>query len=172
MESVVMGFSTTSASPISWAIKKVEGTEFSHVYIRVYSKSVDRWLVYHASRSDLHFTNWPTFQKENEILEEYELICSEEQKSEVLKFCIDRMGVPYGRLQLIGMGIVRLAKLWLKKEINNPFTDGAKTQVCSEFAGRVLKLLGMDIPEKALEVEGPKWIREQVLNYPHVVYLK
>lgn len=165
MEEIIFGFSTAKGfSPISWAIQKVEGTEYSHVYIRVFSKSINRWLLYHASRDNLHFTNWDAFQDENKVIEEYAIPVTEDEKSDILGFCVDRMGYKYGKIQLIGMGIVRIAKLWFNKEIDNPFSDDEKTQVCSELAGRVLQRLGESIPDKALEVEGPKWIRERVIE--------
>ena len=58
------------------------------------------------------------------------------------------------------MGIAQ--RFNLKK---NPFSDGVKTQVCSEIVGRFLQdVLGWG-KDLDLDLVGPKEIRESILGY-------
>lgn len=100
-------------------------------------------------------------QQKNIIVEEYAVIVTEEQKNKILQYCIDTVENPYGTLQLIGMGIARLQKVITGKG-KNPFRDGERSQVCSELVGRILRIIGMDIQEEDLEIEGPKFVRDLV----------
>lgn len=158
---IVIGFSTASHfNLISRSIRLAEGTAFSHVYTRFYDPSIDRWMIYHASHSDLHFTNMECFLAKNKVIEEFYIDVDHETRERALQYCVDRVEIPYGRLQLVGMLIVRLAKLWFNKSIKNPFHDGESTQVCSELVAHLLKIIGEDIDLKLVEVEGPKWINK------------
>jgi hypothetical protein len=61
-------------------------------------------------------------------------------------------------MQLVGMGIIRLAKAWFGIKIKNPFADKERRQVCSELVGYLLAHLGYSIDTAALETEGPAFI--------------
>lgn len=76
--------------------------------------------------------------------------------------CVDRVGWPYGMWQLFGMGVVRLINAWFDIQISNPFSDGKRTQVCSELAGHVLYKLGAPVELNKLEYEGPRYINQVV----------
>lgn len=164
MNDIIVGFSTSSRknSWISAGIRFVERTPYSHVYIRFYSESLERWLVYHASHTDIHFNNIETFNNENKVLEEYRVLTNSQKRKEALQLCVDRVGRPYGRLQLVGMGIVRLIHSWFDVRLKNPFSDGEKTQVCSELVGHVLNKLGFSISISDLEFEGPRYIHKYI----------
>lgn len=162
---LMIGFSRPkNFNPISWIIRAVGGTSYSHTYIRIYSASIDRFLVYHASKKDIHFSNWNTFQRHNEIIEEYPFPVTQEQKREILQFCVDNIETPYGRLQLMGMGLVRIVKLWFDRTISNPLKDGTKSSICNELVGRILQKLGSDIKDSDLESQDLKFIRQKTLD--------
>jgi len=165
-DNIIIGFSTAKAknAPIAVAIRAVERTPYSHVYLKFYSASIDRWLIYHASHTNVHFNNIETFNEENKILEEYEMFSTPEDRREALQLCVDRVGLPYGRRQLIGMAYVRLVKAWFGRKISNPFADGKRTQVCSEIAGRIIRILKGPIDVSLLEYEGPRYIHDVVLE--------
>lgn len=169
-EHVTIGFSRPKGfSILSTIIRWVEGTKFDHTYLRIYSKSLDRWLIYHASKTSLHFSNWESIQANNVICEEYELPIFEAEKVKILQYCVDNLEKPYGVLELIGIGWVRLARA-LGYKIKNPFSDGLKTEVCSEVVGHVLKMIqdhddGPFITDEQLETEGPKFIRDEVAKW-------
>lgn len=154
-----IGFSTKKhENAFSYVIKKVENTKYSHVYLKFYSKSLDRYLVYHATGDGLYFLGFVKFSNENKIFKEYLISASEEEKTKILKWCVDNSGKEYGKLQIIGIGIVRLIKHLFGKVINNPFANGDKKQVCDETVARVLQILGYNFIEADIEREGPKWI--------------
>lgn len=161
---IVIGFSTSSNrnSLVSAAIRAVERTPYSHVYMRFWSDSIERWLVYHASHTNIHFNNIETFHEQNVVLDEYEVRATTEQRKDVLQLCVDRVGWPYGTMQLVGMGYVRLTHAWTGLKVPNPFSDGERTQVCSELAGHVLYKLGAPIDLGLLEYEGPRYIHDTV----------
>ena len=55
-------------------------------------------------------------------------------------------GVSYGYGQIIGIGIVKLAYAF-GKVIQNPFSTGKDSMVCSEFVGYILKeILQLKLP--------------------------
>jgi hypothetical protein len=165
MDSIIIGFSTSKYkwNPIAAAIRLAEGAPFSHTYVKFWSPSIQRWLIYHASRTRLNFMNLEFFQKESKIVEEHEIPVTPEQKVKVIQYCVDTVWKSYGTRQLLGMAWVRL---WRRLGVaaKNPFRDNQRTQVCSELVGHVLRIIGEDIDPRVLEVEGPRWIHGKVLE--------
>lgn len=157
---IIVGFSSPRKFHVlSWIIKNVEHTDFSHVYIKIFSRSLDRYLVYQASGLAVNFCGQDTFYAHNRDIAEFAIPVTPEQKVEVLKKCVDLAGKPYGMKSLIGIGLVRLAGLvgW---KIRNPFADGSKTYVCSECAATLLVILGFKFDE--LDSTTPKDIYEKL----------
>lgn len=144
MPKVVIGFSTSQiANPLSWLIRTVDRVPFSHMYVRFYATSLDRVLVYHAAKHSLHFVEWERFKKTNKIIEELSFDCSPRQFVEIMQLCVDTAGIKYGMLTLIGIAIRIFGQrtgLWAQ----NPFKDGQKSYICSEFIYEVCKILGME----------------------------
>jgi hypothetical protein len=158
-DSIIIGFSTNKHSILSRIICKIEGTPYSHVYVRFYSESIGRWLVYHAALNSVHFDNHPSFLSKNHVIEEFELKTQYDCKVEALQLCVDRVGTPYGKAQLVGMGLVRLVKSVFNVKISNPWTGG---QVCSELVARILNVLQAPIDMSLIEYEGPRYIHQVV----------
>lgn len=158
---IVVGFSTTRKwKPLSWAIKLVEKTPYSHTYLRFSSSNLDRDFIYQASDDSLNFMNMQTFSHKNIIIEEFVIPVTAEEKRAIMQYCIDKNGVPYGMLQIVGMGIVRLTKLWFGRSIHNPFRGDDKTQVCLELVGRALGKLGAPMTEQDLNEGRLTWIHD------------
>lgn len=154
-----IGFSRpTEDTLISRAIRLVERTPYSHVYVRFYSENLDRHLCFHANIDNVHFLRYSKFLKKNTVIEEFEIELNPEQKKKAMQFCIDRAAIRYGTTQLIGMGIIRLVRAWFGIKIKNPFADKERRQVCSELVGYLLSHLGYPIDTTALETEGPAFI--------------
>jgi len=138
MKSVTIGFSKARSklSILSWIIRKVEGTEFSHVYMKLKNGKIDD-LYYHASGSRVNFMGSRIFNHKNITIEEVELDVSNKKYYSMLNFAIDKVGEPYSISQLFGILIVRLFALF-NKNINNPF--GKRGYVCTELVGEILNL--------------------------------
>jgi hypothetical protein len=139
---IIVGFSTPKKTKIvPTIIKLVEHTSFSHVYIKIWSNTLKRYLVYQASGTTVNFCSTEIFDLKNKIIAEYKIEITEEQKINILQKCVDSVGKPYGVGSLVGLGLVRFCAMFGKK-INNPFADGSKTYICSEIAATLLLSLG------------------------------
>lgn len=164
MESIIIGFSKPrSFGILAWLIMVVERSEFSHVYMKTYSKSLDRWLIYQASGTKVNFIGQEKFYEHNESVKEYLFDVNPESKTKFLVKAVDTVGTPYGVKQLIGIGLVRLGKVFGLK-LTNPFRDNRATYVCSELAAEVLEeITGINIGED-LDTIGPKELDEIIMN--------
>lgn len=146
-EYIIIGFSTPRTfNTLSWTIRKAERTDFSHVYVKIFSKSLDRYLIYQASGLTVNFCGQQTFYAHNKDIAEFAIPITTEQKVEILKKCVDLAGRPYGIKALIGIGLVRLASIF-KWKIHNPYADGSKTYICSEITATLLILIGFKFNE-------------------------
>lgn len=133
---VTVGFSKpkSQGAVFSKLIRLFEGTEYSHVYIKMSTRyGVD--VVYQASGTKVNFMNYDLFAKQVIILREFEFEIDRDTKDAILNFCFTHVGAAYGIKQILGMGIARL----LKRQ--NPFSDGLNTMVCTEVVGRILQVI-------------------------------
>lgn len=148
MEKVVIGFSK-ARSPlaiISKLIMLAEHAPFSHAYVKLHSDSLSRDLIYQATGSGIYFCGTVAFLSHSVPVEEFEFEIPKETKTVLLQWCIDTSGAPYGKLQLLGLGLVRLASLFCIK-INNPFASKRQSYICTELAAVALKEIGLDIKQ-------------------------
>lgn len=138
MQYLTIGFSTPKKFKVlSWLIRKVERTEFSHVYLAFRSESLNRKLIYQASGLQVNFVGSALFSEHHKVLVEFTIPITDQEKKQILTSCVDLAGYPYGMKQLIGLAWVRFVGLFGKK-ITNPVNDGRKTNICSELAGYIL----------------------------------
>lgn len=157
---IIVGFSTPKEfHTFPWIIRKVEKTEFSHVYFKVFSKSLNRYLIYQASGLQVNFVGQDTFYKTNKVIAEFTIPVTPEQKTTFLQKAVDIAGRPYGMKQVLGIGLVRAAA-GINVKINNPWADGNHTYVCSELAADFLNDLGFEFED--LDNITPKDIYEKL----------
>lgn len=149
---------------ISLIIRAVERTPYSHVYMRLYVNSFERYIIYQAADISVHFVGTKQFNQYNEVIYEFAFEITEEQKKAISLFCLDEAGKPYGFWQLIGIGIVKFVNLFGKK-IKNPFASKEKTQVCSEAVGYILQNYFNVIFDKPLDLLTPRDIYETLERY-------
>jgi len=156
MKNITIGFST-GHTLFARLIRMFEGNvPYSHVFIKFHSDTFERDIIYQASGLQVNFIGAILFATKVKIIKEFKLEVNDQAYKRIMQFAIDNAGTPYGYKQLLGMGIVRIAKLF-NKTIKNPFSDGKATYVCSELAGTVLQsfIIKHDIPLN-LETSGPK----------------
>lgn len=140
---IKVGFSRHKGfAPIGWAIMAAERTKFSHAFIEIRSDSLDRNLIYHATGSGVYFIGETNFLDQNEVVESFEFEISDEGKKRLLQWAIDQSGKPYGKLQLIGIGIMRTARLF-GVTIRNPFQNEGSRYICTELVARALYEAGL-----------------------------
>ena len=172
MDKVIIGFCHSDPRPIgSRIISMIEGTPYSHTYVKFYSESLKRNIIYHATLDKLHFLSEHSFRKHVKVVHEFELEVTKEQKIEGLRYCVDMAGREYGIRQIVGMLFVRLVHRLTGKRMMNPLSDGEATQVCSETIYYVIEQM---IPNANIdmdpEFDGPKEIFKWLVNNAEHVY--
>jgi len=142
---------------ISWAIRLIERTPYSHVYVEWEILDYRVHTVYQASGSKVNFMNHNIFREHHETLYLFDFEISEKKKHELVKWALMNVGTRYGMMQIVGIAYVKFMHMFGKR-VRNPFGFGRTSQVCSELAGIVLKdFLGHEI-QTDLDVVGPRGI--------------
>jgi len=163
---ITIGFSQPKNKffPIfSWVIRLIECTKYSHVYLQWKSEFADSTLTYHAAGNSVHFLGFDKFNKTVQPIHTFELDITREQYRELLHYCFEHAGTDYGIKQIFGIAYVKFMGC-IGKKVNNPFSDGEKSQVCSELVGNVLSdILDNDL-KLDLDIAGPRDIYEYLNN--------
>jgi hypothetical protein len=170
MRKVIIGFSRPKAHfiPFAWLIMAIEKTNYSHVFIRAHSESLDTDLIYQASGLQVNFMGPKYFDDRESSIYEFEAEVPDETYKAFMQWAIMNSGYPYSLKQALGIGLVRVFNL--KK---NPFVNDKKSWVCSELAGYVLsKFLDISISADALDTAGPSAIFDLCVKYFKQVEVK
>lgn len=132
---------------VSYLIRLIEGTEYSHVYLKWYSEKYKTFLVYQASSSFVNFMGTKNFFHHNREIKEYRLQVTDDEFDEFMRWAIVNSGTGYGVMQLVGLAYVKIMKK-VGLKVSNPFRNGTKRQVCVELVGYFLKnILGTRISD-------------------------
>jgi hypothetical protein len=131
---------------MSWLIRLVERTEYSHVYIKMPSSN-GNYFIYQASGTQVNIVGSKHFEHLNKPVKEYALQISAQQRRDLLLFMAQECGAPYSVAQIINIFVYMITgKAFLKP----------KGYVCSELAGIVLsQYLNIKL-EKDLDLVTPK----------------
>lgn len=159
MKNVTIGFSKPKNRffPfISYLIRLYLKTTYSHVYLKFYSQSIDRNLVYEAVGNGIRFVGMSLWSKYAEEVKEFHLSISDEDYKKVMQYCVDNAGLKYGPMQ--NLGILISGIFYLKQ---NPFKSG---KVCSEVIAEILINQGFKI-DKPLDLVTPKDIYEVLYKH-------
>jgi hypothetical protein len=171
---IIVGFSRPKRRhkpfPIfSWAIRAVERTRYSHVYVRWHSTGAGVDICYHASGTMVHFLGPSSFAEQIDVVEEFETFIEREKYRDLLRFCMLNAGVDYGIIGVIGIGLVKLVSCFkgcLNRdyEPENPFASGKTSQWCSKLMLAMFAALGKIKLEdkKKLEIAGPRMINKMI----------
>lgn len=92
----------------AWFLKAFMRRPYSHVLVYWESVSLERTLVYHAAHGQVHFIEKHNFLKQNDIVKEFAITVSEEQRIALMQRCVDLAGQPYAYAELVTMGIHEL----------------------------------------------------------------
>lgn len=137
MNTIYIGFSKPKtwkvfAQLIMWGY----GIPFDHVYIRCWSKDMNRWMIFQASKTSVNLVSQDTLELENIIVKEFQIDIADDKMAALLSFAGDNLGKPYGIKECFGLAWVRICAMFGKR-VNNPFRFDGSTYVCSELAGYV-----------------------------------
>ena len=125
-------------------------------------------LIIHADGKKVAIDYYGHFIKKQWIEKEY---CVDIPYSKVF-WCMNQIGKEYSFKSILGFAIQILAKLLLRKELKNPYQDGDKSFVCSEFIGRLLCIAE---PESMSPVDIMKHIEKHIHVFsteprPHKIF--
>jgi hypothetical protein len=138
MNQIIVGFSRPKAwlEPFSWLIRLVCWAPYSHTYIRFYSATYDRWLIYQASGLKVNFIGQTMFNQLEDVCDEFTVPVCSKTITNTVKRAIDNCGSPYGISQIVGLGWVLFMKIF-GKNVKNPFYSGS-SYFCSELVTDIL----------------------------------
>lgn len=144
MPKITIGFSKPRKwfVPFSWIIRIANGTAFSHTYIKLWSASIERFLVYEAMDKGLVFSSAQSFDKRNETLKEFHVEINENQKRIILQFCVDNALGQYSVKQNVGIMYVKFMLWAFGTVVKNPWPGGWN---CTEVLARLAILIGVPV---------------------------
>jgi hypothetical protein len=148
METLTVGFSKARSKWkfFSTLIRWIEGTTFSHVFIRWNSQYLERDVIYQASGSAVNFQEGKRFDSINETVYKFDILLSDSTRKKVVQFAMDQAGSPYSLKQLLGLLIAKVSKLLGFKPLN-PLKDGRSSYICCELVAEILAELGHKMPQ-------------------------
>lgn len=162
MKLLQLGFSVPNHIKIpivSWLIRLLMKTPYSHIYGRWYSKKYEEWNCFHATgASGVHMLGEPEFKRTVKPVRIYEMVLADEEHYEIVKFAIHNNGRRYAHKQNLG---IWWSIVWALKE--NPFADGEVAQNCSELWGRILARRGV-VFDKSFDLITPKDIEDALIK--------
>lgn len=162
MKRFIIGFSRPRGffKPYSWAIRAIERTPYSHVYLKTRSESLGLDLIYQASGVQVNFMGLSNFLTHAEPLFEFEVEADDEAYKAFMKWAVTNAGAPYSAKQVLGILLIKLFNL--KK---NPLSNKRSAWVCSELVGHVLgTFTKTEMGAADIESAGPKAIYEICLK--------
>jgi hypothetical protein len=111
----------------------------------------------------VNFVGSRRFEEKNTILREIEFDIEDKTYYDLLRFCVDEVGKPYGFKQILGIAWVLLFRCFgIKKK--NPFAAGRGSYVCSELVASILiEFFGFRIMQD-LDLITPKEVFELLTN--------
>jgi hypothetical protein len=158
ISTITIGFSRprNRILPIaSWLIRLHQKTPYSHVYIRFYSESINRTLIYEAVGSGTRFVSLKKWEEKAEEIQSFTISVRKCNAVSLLQYCVDHAGQEYGFLQNVGIFLANVFG-WKK----NPFRKGTN---CAEEIGNILVLEGYKV-SKPLDLLSPKDIEQILLS--------
>lgn len=136
---ISVGFSKHKGfAPLSWAIQAIECTNYSHAFVKIYAAKSDRYLIYQATGTGVYFIGEKAFLDHNIIVEEYKFNIKEYKQHKFFQKAIDECGKDYGRLQLVGLGLVKLLNFF-NISIKNVFSNKDTKYICTEIVATILE---------------------------------
>ncbi len=134
---VIFSKSRNWFAPISWLVRLLDGTPFSHVSVLV-DWDKDHQLMFEASGSDVHLIGQSTWQEQHIVVDSVHRTINDAQTRDCLDFIVNTLEVPYSHLEFIGLGIARLFGL---SRVPRRLRRG---YVCSTLVAHVLGLPNPD----------------------------
>lgn len=140
MKTIIIGFSRPiKATLFSRLIQWADGTEYDHVYVKWTWATIERDIIYQASKLAVNFESNITFDSHAVIVEEYEVQISDECHKAIMQFCMDNSNKPYGIKEILGFAYVKICS-WIGQKVHNPFPTHGASFVCSKVGAEILQM--------------------------------
>lgn len=163
---ITIGFSRPKGRlfPVfSWLIRAHQCTPYSHCYLRFYSESLNRTLVYEAVGGGVRFVSLSLWSEKAQEIDSFTLDVKKCNSTRLLQYCVDNAGTGYGWLQNLGLF---LANVFGWKA--NPWKSGKN---CSEAIADMLAMEGYTF-DKPHDLLGPREIYEALEKKRRVTEVK
>ena len=132
-------------NPLSPLLRRVMGTSYSHIWILLEDALFDIDLMLGTEKIGFVPLPYERFLEENNIIQVWDPDPS--YKLEVgLYELVKRIGKPYDKIGLLGMGWVVALSRWFKRKVRNPLAS-AHAMFCSEAVAYMLAK--SNVPEAA-----------------------
>jgi hypothetical protein len=140
-----IGFSVSNQKfpIIGRLIQLLQRNKFSHTWMAIYLRSVQRWFVIDATAKGVKIHTMENFQRNHRLVKKYALEVTEDQKKSIMLTAIEKSYVHYSVLEIIG-NLIQLVT-GIRKNI---FGQGIHFTRCNELIGEILRdNLGHNIEE-------------------------
>ena len=163
---VVFSRPVSKFTPYAEIIMAVDKTNYDHASIEFPGVEWGVSFFYQSSGEKTNFMGDACFNKKNLIVEKYSVDIDDDTYNKVGNICVNREGLPYGLVEVIGKALVVLAFLAFKKRIKNPFKS-ADTDCITEVAYVLANGLGIETP---LDIESStvKPFRDWIASLPNM----
>lgn len=148
---MIQVIATRPKSPLAFIGRLIcflEGVGYSHVSFFFEDTHLQRLIGYETAFGGADFISPHKFNKKNKTVKSWTIEVTEAELLDLYRYLWDIEGTRYGKAQIFGLLIKRVARMFGKK-IRNPFSDGSTTQVCLETIGRSL--------EKISKIKAQEW---------------
>jgi hypothetical protein len=137
MKNITIGFSRPKNKIFpffSWFIRLFQGwSDYSHVFLKINSKSIEREIIYQASGLQVNFVGNDYFKTHIHNIKEFNFKITNKDYKKLLQFMVDNSGKPYSIFQIIGILFYKINPKLIKIFINND-----KKYICSELIGKII----------------------------------
>lgn len=120
-------------------IQLLQKGRYSHSFVAVYVKSRGLYVI-DATAHGVRVRTMEMFLKENRVVKKYYIEkCSDEMSYNMLFWGLEKSGLKYPKLEILGNLIQLLTWRLFKKVIKNPFGMGQNYPRCNELCAMALK---------------------------------
>ena len=146
MKTIIFGFSRPKTwKPFAKAIMWLDSIPYDHAFTMFPGLSWGVNFIYQQSGLRTNFMSGTLFDSIAHVEEQYELDIEDDIYSKIGNLCVQREGISYGILQVIGKGLVRIVYLLSngKLAFKNPFRHS--TDCIEEQALILNQCLGISV---------------------------
>jgi len=141
---------------VSFFIKLVLKTKYSHTALEFYDSCTNQYMIYEASNGEAHYIELENWLKTNIPIRIYSIEIPKETKFTILREANKTLQTKYSVMNII-LNLTNIAFGWSL----GFFKDGKKGLICSEAVGLLLKYRGINF-NKDYDLVTPKDIESKM----------